>query len=523
MVVVVFILILLALLALAWQRAAPRDALHAVAVLPPVERSQWAHWVFGHQRWMSPLRSPHATCRLLQPFVSSDELEKNHDLLVFQDYLGEKRYVALSSDALRAIMVGEEHCYVKPDVTRKLLQLAMGEKGLLLLEAPAHARRRGEMVPAFRRDALFAKSDAMFRIVHDELELLVPDAKAVDVEVQPLMSRITLRIMSAVVGLDYTEKAWLDLLDSYGKFLDGRELPHWMLILVAIVPAWMTPWLPFARIRESMRLVERIRNVVVAAATATEHQTQSDDEAAPNDDSVLGILQKLLHEGSMTSAEALDHMLTFLAAGHATTASGISWALFEMAGSPRRCARLREEIGPAFLEGDCAKRAAWLDTCPFLAAVVQETLRVYPPINWTARKVCKEHTLCGVRMARNAIVGIPILALQRHASTWTQRPGDDETACFAAHVFEPERHWLSAVPGQPARAASAELNAFLPFLSGARGCVGARLALLEMKVVLSTLIQHCDVRLTAASEPRMMGAVSTAHGLRVTLCRRPPL
>lgn len=259
----------------------------------------------------------------------------------------------------------------------------------------------------------------------------------------------------------------------------------------------------------------------------------------------------------------VDQALTFVAAGHATTAIGISWALFLLAGSPGVQARLRDEVlaalsplvpgggpfrslrqlggAPAGVapvvsaasvngDGDGGGNGSggvspppppeWtgaLDALPLLDATVREALRLYPPINITARRVVRDDVVVGVPLPAGAIVSLPMMALGRDPAVW----GADATR------FRPDRHMDGAVvrgAGGAAAAARAaatrRARAWLPFLAGPRGCIGQRLAMLHVKVALAEAVVRARIALAPGTEPRADGVFLVPHGLGLRVCPR---
>ncbi|PRD40260.1 UNVERIFIED_CONTAM: Cyp4f6 [Trichonephila clavipes] len=167
----------------------------------------------------------------------------------------------------------------------------------------------------------------------------------------------------------------------------------------------------------------------------------------------------------MTTAELRDNLLTFIVAGHETTALTLSWALYLAAFDPARQARARTEA-----QARLGPRAATVDDLPhlpFIRAMVEETLRLYPPAAFLSRTAQTPDRLCGREVRPGDTVILPIYALHRHHKLW---PDPD--------AFRPER-FLNHRP---------ERFAFLPFGDGPRICIGASFAMQEAVIILATLL-----------------------------------
>ncbi|WP_309139469.1 cytochrome P450 [Siccirubricoccus sp. G192] len=165
---------------------------------------------------------------------------------------------------------------------------------------------------------------------------------------------------------------------------------------------------------------------------------------------------------------------TLFLAGHETTASTMAWAWFLLSQAPGAAARLRAEAD-AVLQGRAA-RFEDLPALPFARAVVEETLRLYPPIPLLARQAQQEVELAGRRVPKGAVVMAVPWLLHRHRALWEQ-----------PDHFRPERF----LPGAPPR----PRHAYIPFSLGPRVCTGAHFALAEAMICLATLAQRFAPRL----------------------------
>jgi cytochrome P450 len=170
----------------------------------------------------------------------------------------------------------------------------------------------------------------------------------------------------------------------------------------------------------------------------------------------------------MTPEDLVNNMQFFIVAGHETTALAIAWALYLLANSPKHQARAREEAR-AQLEGPVAE-AGDLAAMPFINQVLEESMRLYPPVGLLARHVREKDELCGRILNPNDILFLPIWALHRHELLWDE-----------PERFMPERFAADIVRDR---------YQYLPFGAGPRVCVGANFAMMQAGIILSTLIQN---------------------------------
>lgn len=167
----------------------------------------------------------------------------------------------------------------------------------------------------------------------------------------------------------------------------------------------------------------------------------------------------------MTTSELRDNLLTFIVAGHETTALTLSWALYLCAFAPEAQAAARAEAQAVL--GDRAATAADVPALPRIRAIIEETLRLYPPAAFLSRTARVDDQLCDREIRKGDTVILPIYALHRHHAL---RDDPDQ--------FRPDR-FLGPRP---------ERYSWLPFGDGPRICIGANFALQEAVIILSTLL-----------------------------------
>ncbi len=182
----------------------------------------------------------------------------------------------------------------------------------------------------------------------------------------------------------------------------------------------------------------------------------------------------------MTTAELRDNLLTFIVAGHETTALTLSWALYLCAFDQSVQDAAREEAQTAL--GDRAATVADIASLPLIRRIVDETLRLYPPAAFLSRTAMAADTLCGREVRPGDTVILPIYALHRHHDLW---PDPDR--------FDPSRFMDPK---------SIDRFAYLPFGDGPRICIGANFALQEAVIILATLLARFKFTRIAGREPK---------------------
>jgi cytochrome P450 len=211
-------------------------------------------------------------------------------------------------------------------------------------------------------------------------------------------------------------------------------------------------------------------HAMVARAIETRRADRASRASRPADD----LLDHMLNAEDaqtgrrMTPEEVLYNMQFFIVAGHETTALALSWSLLLLAGDPAAQERAGAEARAAL--GDKPATAGDLEAAPFAGQVIEEAMRLYPPVGLLARNVREPDVLAGRRVLPNDTLFIPIFALHRHRMWWDN-----------PDLFDPENF-------SPAKTAGRDRYVYLPFGAGPRVCVGANFAMMQAHIILATLL-----------------------------------
>ena len=227
-------------------------------------------------------------------------------------------------------------------------------------------------------------------------------------------------------------------------------------------------WLPTPanlRFKKARATLDRI----VLGVVADRRRTGED----PGD-----LLSMLMHAKDEDSGEAMtdqqlrDEAMTIFIAGHETTANALAWTLHLLAQHPEAEAKLRAEL--AVLQG-LSPTATDLPRLPYLAQVVKESMRLYPPVWVLARAAAEANVIGGYEIPNGSRVFLSPYTLHRHPNFWPE-----------PEAFLPER-WAN--PDVPAHKA-----AYLPFSTGGRKCIGDHFAMMEAELVLAVILQRATLR-----------------------------
>jgi cytochrome P450 len=390
----------------------------------------------------------------------------------------------------RHVLIRNARNYGKGPQIAKLRRIA--GRGVFFADGDAWRRQRKMVVPAFQRARIEALVPALAAGA-DELasRWTAHAASGASFDASPDLSRTALDIVCrAMFGSDVREQAetfhrHATFAASYAQYLFDHVLP---------LPGWL-PTERNRRMREGLRWVRAFMRGMIER-----HRAQR-----PLPDDLLGLLLGERDEetgAALSDAELFDELMTFVNAGHETTAVTLAWALYEIGREPELRARLEAEVD-AQLAGDAPTLRA-LARLDLLARTIQEVLRLHPPGWALPRQALARDQIGGVLIPRGATVMIPVYYLHRHPEFWS----DPER-------LDPDR-WLEG-RGEPRHA-----FAYLPFGLGGRRCVGEDFALLELRVVLARLLQRFRIE-TDPTHPvvaRPQLTLKPAHGVRLRVARR---
>lgn len=198
-------------------------------------------------------------------------------------------------------------------------------------------------------------------------------------------------------------------------------------------------------------------------------------------DDMGDLLGLLVHHSDMDDELIRDQLLTMLIAGHDTSTALLSWALYLVGQHPTVMQKIQDEVDNIL--GVEPPRFEQLSKLTYLDQVINETLRLYPPIHLGSRLTASALEFQGYTIPMNTRVMYSIYLTQRMEHYWDH-----------PQVFNPDRFAPGAIRPAP--------YTFLPFGGGARNCIGAAFAQVEAKIVLARLFQ----RYTFALSPRPIHA-----------------
>lgn len=404
---------------------------------------------------------------------------------------GAERLVVAHDDALKHMTVRNPYNYPKP-VRAKLWMVRILGEGVLLAEGAEHVHQRKALAPGFSIQSIRALTPVFWEKAlllsscwRDEMR--EAGVKQKSIEALEWLNRATLDIIGKA-GFGYNinslEEPETPIREAYRLVFAFDILSRIFHGLQAFIPA--SKYIP-AKMNRDM---ETSRNIIAGKATDIVNEKRAEAELNMGGKDIISLivkhnknLQKNGEKG-LSFETVRDQIMTFLGAGHDTTATGVAWTLHLLSTHPEIQSRLREEIkdnmpflfNPEGRYDDESLAKADVDQLPFLDNVCRESLRYIPPIPMTVRQSLAEDSLAGYRIPAGTVVYVIANAINRLPMYWGP----------TADRFDPDR-W-NDLP------CTWTNNAFMTFLQGPRSCIGRKFAETEMKIILCCLLSMYDFK-----------------------------
>jgi cytochrome P450 len=220
-------------------------------------------------------------------------------------------------------------------------------------------------------------------------------------------------------------------------------------------------------------------------------------------DDFLTLLLRQEGEGGLTLEEIRDNIITFIGAGHETTARALGWTLYCLANARSECGIVEDEVD-RFFAGHVPPPQHWLEYLPKTRAAFEEALRLYPPAPSITRAAIADDRYADLQIKSGVTVLIMPWTLHRHRRLWDE-----------PNAYRPARFW-------PGNREAIDRFQYLPFGAGPRVCIGAAFALQEAIVVLAVLLHRFRFSCTDRCKPWPVQKLTTQPegGLPMTLTRR---
>ncbi|KAK4161030.1 cytochrome P450 [Cladorrhinum sp. PSN259] len=429
----------------------------------------------------------------------------------FLSLFNSEMLLAVTPEAYKELLT--THCYEfkKPALLSRLVEHVIGHRGVIFIEGEPHKAARKRLKPLFsgtsikRLLPLFQKkAEEMTRWFEKGLD----QSGVATFDIGPVYSKMTIDVIGvAVLGVelenlsstDESQKRW-DFLPCYAVLFEQSPLSALLTFIDMAVPI---RWIPLKANRDFVGAGAQIRKmtaeVIQNRVQEVNEKAQSGTASGGNDLLTMMIedMYNLEGEEGLGQDYIVDEMLTFLLAGHETSASALLWATYAMATKPAIQDKLRAEILTLFEASDPNNKTpptmAQIESLPYLDCFLKEILRVYSPSIFGYREALNDLYLCGEFIPKGTVIMYSPHITCLSETVWGPTAGE----------FIPER-W------EKAKGPTSDPYTTNYFLNGPRVCIGKQFAWVEIKTLLIELVPKFrfamspDLKALGGKLPKMM-------------------
>ena len=390
--------------------------------------------------------------------------------LVYSRIAGSRRIMLADPALIHEALVRNADVLVKGEDVQRILGPALGE-GLLTADGAHWRWQRQSVAPAFRHEKLLGLLPAMIAAAEATRDRwLAPGAKPV-VDIGHEMMHTTLDIvetmMSGPGGIDVArvEQGITDYLHPTG----------WVFALSLLKAP---EWIPYPGRRKAVAAAAYLRSAITAMIAERRRSGEAREDLV----SLLLAASDPETGRTMTDAEIADNLLTFVTAGHETTALGLAWTFHLLSAHPEHEAKVLAEIDE--VTGGSPVEPEHIAKLAYTRQVFSEAMRLYPPAPMITRTAAQDFRLAGFTVPEGTIIVVPIYAVHHHTKLWE----DPER-------FDPDRF-------APEQAKTRHRYAYMPFGAGPRICIGSAFATMEAVAILAVLLQAVRLRHATGEAPK---------------------
>ena len=437
---------------------------------------------------------PLSTLQLLRVGFSNtlalcDE-ELYDELFVERRFVWGRLFVISDPDGIKRVLQDNVDNYPRIDPIRRVFAFGSGS-GMLCAEGEVWRRHRRMLNPTLDRRAVIADVPGLVALTEEMARLLgaLPPGHEINMgeTFTHLLTRSTGQIFAGDdCAIDPMVLRMGHYPGEYGLF-DFLTMPRWLRFLDR-----------FRKSRTAAKALHPLLDRMIA-------ERRGDGYAGGND-----LLWRLAHASDRDTGERLsvpeieDETLT-LGSTSVTSLQVYSWLWYLLALHPWAEERVEAELDAVL--GERSPQTDDLSKLVYTRKVIDEAMRLYPPLPVMPRIATADDVVCGRRIPRKSVVVVLPWVVHRHRKLW--RDPD---------VFDPERFAADEV-------AARSRYAYLPFSVGPHICIGATLAMIEILITVAVLARRFRVRLVPGQriEPIAWTSLRPGRGIRMTVePRRPP-
>ncbi|KAK8195298.1 putative P450 monooxygenase [Phyllosticta capitalensis] len=449
----------------------------------------------------------------------------NDGLIMFRGLANIERLLPTDPKYLSEILVHKSYDFEKPGRARRFLRIILGD-GLIIVEGDEHRFQRKSLMPFFSYRNIkdlyglyWSKSSHFLDCLSKEIDENKKGDSTV-VEINHWSTKVTLDIIGvAALGRDFNSLENTDdpVVPLYEEILEptAEKALFFTLHLIGFEKiVRLLPWKINERLDYTTSSLRKLYRKFLADK---KEKVKLDTENTQKD-----ILSIMMRSNQFGDDLLIDELLTFLAAGHETTSSAFTWACYLLATNPSMQTKLRQEVQTHLADElanpsdqESMALADKLESLPYLNAVCNEVLRMYPTVPVTIRDAVRNTTIADQYIPKGTQLILSPWAINRSPRLW----GPD------SEVFKPER-WIDANGKANNHGGAGSNYCQLTFLHGPRSCIGQRFAQSELRALLASFVARFEWDMAMPdSEVIPAGVITTKpkNGMKLNIKKVVPV
>jgi cytochrome P450 family 110 len=364
--------------------------------------------------------------------------------------------------AIQQLLTSDTKQFIAPGSLNQILQPFLGDRGTILLDGAEHRQRRQLVTPAFHGDRIKVYSNLIQKITRDLIQIW---SENVTINAREQMQSISLSIILQTVFGIYQGERYDQIRRKLVDVLSLIESPiKSSVIFIPGLQKDLGAWSPWGRFQRNLAELDELVFQEIAERRQKYQPDRSD---------ILNLLidAQDADGNGMDDRELRDELMTILFAGHETTATALSWAIYWSNYLPDVQAKLRAEISTLGADRDVMS----INKLPYLGAFCSEVLRIHPVAIITFPRLAQEPvSLQGYDIDPGKVV-VGCMYLVHHRPELYPDPEQFKPERFLERQFSPYE--------------------YVPFGGGSRRCIGLALAQMELKLVMVEILAGCELKL----------------------------
>ncbi|MBM7663048.1 cytochrome P450 [Bacillus mesophilus] len=422
----------------------------------------------------------------LNPLKWLYETQKQGEIVTINPKHPRPSYVIYDPTAIKEILTTKDAYFEKGNSSR-VFKRSLGN-GLLTSEGDEHRVQRKMLQPAFHKKKIIGYSEIITRYSLDMLKTWKRgEERRIDQDMMNLTLRIIMKTMFGKDELEHSETVTNAVNIIIEKAAQSLFLPFPILDRI--------PSAQNRRYQEAMNRMDHLTKDVI------------DTEAHSNKERehLLALLLTTKYEdgSSLSEKEIKDQVITFLIAGHETTANVLSWIWYLLSQHPKVERRFHEELDHVLM----GKPPTFdhVSQLTYTTQIFHEALRLYPAAWIILREAKNEVQIAGYTFTKGSTFLISPYAIHRHPAYY------EEPERFNPDRFDPKN--LTSIPNY----------AYIPFGAGSRGCIGSQFALMESVLIMASIGQYYRLTLSQSNKtvrPEPLLSLRIKNGIKMNILDR---